>query len=235
MCSIIDAGLAGLTAAVSTLADTHTAALTTTDRLAALTQLAVATRRLAAVENQLIAGLRRDASHAELGGSLPDTLARTLLLAPAEATRRIKDAEDTTSHLGVTGQTVAPRRPATAAALAAGTIDRTHVREIARFFTRIPAAIGHTDREQAEAFLAEQATGLRPDELRKAADHLLVYLGHDDQFSDTDRAQRRGFSWSHQDPDGISKSHPVRHPGPARRNRRRPGRLGRTRQMQPRR
>ena len=72
-------GLAGIDAAVTALAATRLDHLDTTDRVGALTALAALTRRLAAVENELIAGLQRQATPAELGGSLADTLARATL------------------------------------------------------------------------------------------------------------------------------------------------------------
>ena len=198
-------GLAGIDAAVTALAATRLDHLDTTDRVGALTALAALTRRLAAVENELIAGLQRQATPAELGGSLTDTVARATLSTTAEAKRRITDAEDTTARTALDGQPLPPRLPATAAALAAGRIDRAHIREIHRFFDKVPSAVQFDERERAEAFLAEQAAKLRPNELRAAADHLLVFMGHEDQYTEADRAHRRGFSWSHQEPDGMSK------------------------------
>jgi len=199
-------GLAGIDAAVTALAATRLDHLDTTDRVGALTALAALTRRLAAVENELIAGLQRQATPAELGGSLADTLARATLSTTAEAKRRITDAEDTTARTALDGQPLPPRFPATAAALAAGHPDRAHIREIHRFFHDIPAAVPAEERDHAEEFLARHATTLRPDQLRDLARALLAVMGHEDQFSDTDRARRRGFTWSPPDIDGMSKA-----------------------------
>ena len=82
-------------AAITTLTGVRTDILTTQERLESLEALAALTHRLAAVENTLITGLQRQATHAELAGSLADTLSRVTRTTSAEAKRRIKDAEDT--------------------------------------------------------------------------------------------------------------------------------------------
>lgn len=193
-------------AAITTLTGVRTDILTTKERLESLEALAALTHRLAAVENTLITGLQRQATHAELAGSLADTLSRVTRTTSAEAKRRIKDAEDTATGTALDGQPLPPRFPTTASHLAEGNLSREHVREIHRFFDRTPTAIPADEREKAEAFLADQATALRPDELHAAADHLLALMGHEDDFTDTDRARRRSFTWSPQDPDGMSRA-----------------------------
>lgn len=202
----LDAALDGLDTTIDELSRTGLDAMTTGQRLAALSALACAGRRLAAVENELIAGLRRDAIPAELGDGLAPTLARVTLVKPAEAARRVRDAEDTAARVALTGEPLPPRFEATAAALAQGRVGRDHVREIHRFFEKVPAGIPADERDVAERFLAELAATLRPDELRKAADQLLVHMGSEEDFTDADRARRRGFSWGPQDVDGMSRA-----------------------------
>jgi hypothetical protein len=201
----VDSALTELDAAVTVLAGARTDVLDTAHRLQALTAISRTTRRLAAMENELIAGLAREATPVELGDGLTSCLSATLLINPAEAADRLRDAENVATRVAMTGQPLPPRFPETAAKLRAGELDRAHVREIHRFFHKLPALIPADERDKAEAFLADLATRLRPGELRKVADHLLAYLGHEDEYSDTDRARRRGFSWSHQDADGMSK------------------------------
>ena len=207
MCSIqsVDDALAGLQAAVTALAGSRLDTLDTGQRLATLSAITAADRQLAGIENQLITGLQREATPAELGDGLTSTLARVTRITTPEANRRIRDAEDTATRTAITGEPLPPRFPATAAAVAAGTLDRTHVREIHRFFHKLPANIPADERDRAEQFLADIATRLRPDELREAADQLLAFMGHEDDYTETDRARRRGFTWSHQDCDGMSK------------------------------
>ena len=204
MCSIqsVDDALAGLQAAVTALAGSRLDTLDTGQRLATLSAITAADRQLAGIENQLITGLQREATPAELGDGLTSTLARVTRITTPEANRRIRDAEDTATRTAITGEPLPPRF---AAAVAAGTLDRTHVREIHRFFHKLPANIPADERDRAEQFLADIATRLRPDELREAADQLLAFMGHEDDYTETDRARRRGFTWSHQDCDGMSK------------------------------
>ncbi len=201
-----DDALADLQAAVTTLAGSKQDTMTTGQRLATLSAITAVARQLAAVENQLIAGLQREATPAELGDGLTSTLTRITLVSRSEANSRIRDADDTATRTAMTGEALPPRFPATAAGVAAGRLDRAHVREIHRFFDKIPASIPTDERDHAEEFLADIASRLRPDELRTAADQLLAYMGHEDDYTDADRARRRGFTWSHQDCDGMSKA-----------------------------
>ncbi len=202
----VEQGLTAIHTAVTALAHTRLDNLGTPARLCALSALAAVTRRLAAIENDLLIGLQRQATPAELAGSLADTVARATLNTTAEVKRRLKDAEDTTAGTALDGQPLPPRLPATAAALTAGRIGRDHIREIHRFFNGIPAAIPAEERDKAEALLAELAGALRPDELREAADQLLAFMGKEEDYTDTDRARRRGFTWSPPDIDGMSKA-----------------------------
>ncbi len=206
MLSPTDDGVSALYAAIDTLAAARMDAMDTGQRMTALAALTEATRRLAAVENTLIAGIRREAIPAELAGSLTTHLTLALRITPAEAAARLRDAEDVGPHTALNGEPLPPRFPNAAAALAAGRIGRQHVREIHTFFTKLPAAVTAEDRDDAERFLADVATTLSPDQLRKAAAHLAAVLGHEDSFSDADRARRRSFTWSHQDADGMSKA-----------------------------
>ncbi len=200
-----DEAVAGIEAAVTVLAGSRLDTMDTGQRLAAITAITSITRRLAGVESELIAGLQRDTTHAELGDGLTSTLARVTRITKPEANRRIRDADDIAPRTAMTGEPLPPRLPATAAGVRSGALDRTHVREIHRFFHKVPANIPAEERDRAEEFLADLATRLRPDELRKAADHLLAFMGQEDDYTDADRSRRRGFTWSHQDCDGMSK------------------------------
>jgi hypothetical protein len=68
----------------------------------------------------------------------------------------------------------------------------------------LPGDIPVATVEQAERFLAEQATALRPDQLEKVANRCAITINPDDKFSDDDRARQRGFSWCAQRADGMS-------------------------------
>ena len=146
---------------------------------------------------------RRDV--AELGGAPHKVLADWVRITPAEARRRVALAEPLAPRTTLLGEPLPARQPATAAAWRAGDLDVEHVRVIARFLDELPLAVGHTERADAEALLAEQAQQLRPDQLVKVAEQLALMLNPDGVFSDADRAARRGFTWAPQQANGMSQ------------------------------
>jgi hypothetical protein len=84
-------------------------------------------------------------------------------------------------------------------------LDGEHLRVIERFFRDLPEHVTPADAVVAEAFLAEHAAHLRPDQLEKLAGQLALRLNPDGNFSDADRARKRGFSWcGGQGSDGMS-------------------------------
>ena len=131
-------------------------------------------------------------------------LADWLRISPAEARRRAVMAEPLAARTALTGEPLPPRHPATAHAWRQGLLDVEHVRVIQRFLTELPLAISAEDRADAEAFLAEHARELRPDQLARLAERLALVLNPDGQFDDADRALRRGFTWGRQDAAGMS-------------------------------
>ena len=104
----------------------------------------------------------------------------------------------------LTGERLAPSQPAAAEAWQAGDLDSDHLRVIQRFLADLPFDVNAAEPEKAEAFLAEQARLLRPDQLAKVADRLALTLNPDGKFSDDDRARCRGFTWAPQRIDGMS-------------------------------
>jgi len=57
---------------------------------------------------------------------------------------------------------------------------------------------------KAEAFLAEKAIELRPDQVEVLADRMAATLNPDGKFCDEYRAAQRGFGWGRQRRDGMS-------------------------------
>jgi Domain of unknown function (DUF222) len=161
-------------------------------------------RRLPAGEHELINELAR-ASSEELGGPLAHVLADRLRIRRSEARRRIAEAADLAARRALTGEPLPPRLAATAAGQRAGLIDGEHVKIIRGFFAQLPGFIDGPTREKAERDLAEVAAAYRPDELEKFAVHLDLLLNPDGNFSDEDRARRRGVTVGPQGPDGMSK------------------------------
>ncbi|WP_090423177.1 HNH endonuclease signature motif containing protein [Mycobacterium europaeum] len=179
--------------------------LTTPERLAALERVERVARRLCAPQHALINQLDAQASSEELGGSLRAGLADRLRITKAEAARRIAEAQDLGQRRALTGEPLAPRLSATAAGQRAGLIGDGHVKVIRSFFAQLPAEVDAFTRQAAEADLADKATGYRPDELAKYAQRVMDWLHPDGDFSDAERARRRGITLGAQEFDGMSR------------------------------
>ncbi|HET6735284.1 DUF222 domain-containing protein, partial [Mycobacterium sp.] len=106
----------------------------------------------------------------------------------------------------MSGEVLEPVLAGTAAAQTRGEIGAEHVRIIRRFFDQLPSFVTFDEREAAEAQLASLAGGLKPEELREAAERLAMLLDQDGELSDADRARRRSFRIGPQQRDGMSKA-----------------------------
>jgi hypothetical protein len=179
-------------------------ALTTPERLALLQTCEKVRRWLPAVEHPLINQLSDQADAAELGGKLAPALADRLRITRAEASRRIHEAADLGERRALNGEALPPVLPATAEAQRNGDLGPGHVTVIRSFWHRIPEFVDIETRANAEAHLAGLACEYRPDELAKLADKLTDCLNPDGDFTDVDRARRRGLSIGKQDIDGMS-------------------------------
>jgi hypothetical protein len=179
-------------------------ALTTPDRLALLESCEVFRRQLSAVEHPLINQLAAEADETELGGKLPAALANRLRVSRAEASRRIHDAADLGERRALNGEPLEPVLPATAEAQRNGDLGAGHVAVIRSFWHRLPDFVDPETRAKAEAQLARLSLEHRPDELAKLADKLTDCLHPDGDFTDVDRARRRGLTIGKQDIDGMS-------------------------------
>jgi hypothetical protein len=179
--------------------------LTTPERLRALERLERVTRRPRAPQHTIINQLDAQAGEEELGGTLRSALADSLRITKAEASRRIADAEDLGERHALTGEPLAPLLSHTAAAQRDGLIGDAHVKEIRRFFDHLPVEVDLGTREAAEADLAGKAGGYRPDELAKYAGRIMDWLHPDGEFSDAERARKRGIVLGTQEFDGMSR------------------------------
>jgi uncharacterized protein DUF222 len=179
-------------------------ALTTPERLALLQLCETLRRQLPAVEHPLINQLGRQADATELGGKLPAALANRLLISRGEACRRIQEAAELGERKAITGEPLAPMLPATAQAQRNGELGAGHVAVIRGFSRRLPDFVDIETRQKAEAQLARLACEHRPDELSTLADKLIDCLNPDGDFTDHDRARRRGVTIGRQDIDGMS-------------------------------
>lgn len=203
MSSIADV-LAGLDAAVAALDAVDWDRLSLTELFEGIQRLETARRRAAARACDGAAAVDRRGDQA-LDGISHRIVADVVRISPSEARRRIRDAAQLTPRTTLTGQPVAPELMATATPWNAGLLDAEHLRVIQRFIRELPGHVSPDTASRAEAFLAEQAALLRPDQLEKVAGQLALRLNPDGNFSDSDRARRRGFTWcGAQAPDGMS-------------------------------
>jgi hypothetical protein len=179
-------------------------ALTTPERWALLQSCETLRRQLPAIEHPLINQIAEQADATELGGKLPSALANRLRITGGEASRRIHEAADLGERKAITGEPLPPVLPATADAQRAGDIGPGHVAVIRGFWHRLPDFVDIETRVQAEAQLARLAGEHRSDELSKLADKLTDCLNPDGDFTDGDRARRRGITIGNQGSDGMS-------------------------------
>ena len=178
---------------------------TTPERLRALERLERAARRLRPPGHALINQLGEQAGEEELGGTLRSALANRLRITKADAGRRIGEAADLGPRRAITGEPLAPRLAATAAAQREGSIGEGHAHVIRNFFAHLPADVDVFTRQAADADLAGKAAGYRPDELAKYARRVMDWLNPDGEFSDAERARRRGIMLGQQEHDGMSR------------------------------
>ncbi|KLO37573.1 hypothetical protein ABW17_21650 [Mycobacterium nebraskense] len=179
--------------------------LTTPERLRALERVERVARRLRTPQHALINQLGTQASAEELGGSLRLGLADRLRITKTEAGRRIDEARDLGERRALTGEPLTPQLSATAAGQRDGLIGDGHVKVIRGFFAQLPVEVDVLTRQAAEADLAEKAGGYRPDELAKYAQRIMDWLHPDGEFSDAERARKRGITLGTQEFDGMSR------------------------------
>ncbi|OBJ00857.1 HNH endonuclease signature motif containing protein [Mycobacterium sp. 1465703.0] len=180
-------------------------ALNTRQQLAILERCEKLRRRIPAIEHPLINSLARDATPAELGGTLSHAIAESALVSRGEAARRIKEARDLGWRHGLTGEPVPPVLAATAAGQRNGTLGSGQVAVIRKFYHQLPGWIDVATREQVEARLAKEGSRFRPEQLAAIANTLADCLNPDGNYSDEDRARQRGLTLGNQQADGMSQ------------------------------
>jgi hypothetical protein len=201
----IVAAFDALKTAVSEVVGLSFDVLTTPERLNLLERLEGEARRLPVSGYALINQIAEQADETELGARLPAALAERLRITRGEATRRVAEAAELGPRRALTGQPLAPLLTATAQAVRTGGIGGAHVQVIRGFLHRMPSSVDVETREKAEAHLARLATQFRPDQVAKLADRLTDCLNPDGNYTDEDRARRRGLTLGKQGPDGMSQ------------------------------
>lgn len=175
------------------------------EQVRALERLERAARRLRAPQHTLINQLGAQASDDTLGGTLRTVLADRLRITKGEAGRRIDEAANLGPRRALSGEPLAPVLTATATAQRDGLIGDGHIKIIRAFFSHLPAEVDLDTREAADADLADKARQYRPDELATYAQRIMDWLHPDGDFSDQERARKRGITLGKQDYDGMSR------------------------------
>jgi hypothetical protein len=194
-----------LDAAIDTVVGLDFDPLTTPESLAFLERLERARRRLPAAEHRLINNVARQATPEELGGKLSHAIAEWTLISRPEASRRIREAADLGPRRGLTGEALALVLTATAAAQRAGKLGAGQVVVIRRFYHQLPGWVDEATRARAEADLAKAGSQYRPEQLAGLAERITACVNPDGNYSDDDRARRRGLTLGKQGADGMSE------------------------------
>lgn len=127
-------------------------------------------------------------------GSTQRLLAGVLRLSAGEARARAGHAAAVGGRRGLTGQTLAPRLPQTAAALAAGQLGVGQLRVITETVAALPASVPEPVREQVDADLARHGRDFAPRALRSIAQRLIATLDPDGPEPGGDDPGRCGVS-----------------------------------------
>ena len=175
--------------------------------LVALERMERLRRLLPAVEHTVLTQLQSQTTPIAMGAkSWRAVLTHRLGISGADAGQRLAVAAELGPRHSITGETLPPVLPTTAAAQARGEIGADHVAVIRSFMDHLPAAVDAQTREHAEAQLGGLAGGLSPEGLRKLAQQLMAMINQDGSLDDErDQARKRGITVGPQQVDGTSK------------------------------
>jgi len=178
-------------------------ALTPRECVALLKRCEVLRRRLPALEHPMVNQVAA-ADPTEIGGKPRSVLADELHLTRSQAGHRISDAAELGPRRTLTGEPLDPILPTVATAQRNGQIDTAHIAVIRAFFAYLPEGIDTATLCTAEKELTELAGQFRPDQLAKLAQRIADRLHPDGNYTDDERAKRRGVMLGPQDRDGMT-------------------------------
>jgi hypothetical protein len=128
-----------------------------------------------------------------------------LRITPGEITRRFRQAARIRPRRSLTGPPLPAELAELAAAVEGGVVGDDHIRSVCRAIDLLPARVSPADVEAAERTLVKHATQVDAGIVAKLGQRIADYLNPDGQFSDEDRARRRGLHLGTQGPDGMSR------------------------------
>ncbi|WP_268782310.1 DUF222 domain-containing protein, partial [Mycolicibacterium chlorophenolicum] len=172
-----------------------------------LAEVTTVLRSVPTLEHRVLARLTAETQPRRLGESSWKTVLTTALrVSDREAKRRLAHAASLGPRQAMSGEPLAPVWEATAAAQARGALDAEHVAVIATFHDKLPSWVDVGTRAAADRQLASVGAGLKPEDLKKAAERLAAKIDQDGpEPTDAERARRRGVTLGEQQADGMSK------------------------------
>ena len=193
--------------AIDGLAGLDLARLVSGELLDVVRELEVQKRRLAGVDQALLAqlGLRHVAGEKGCRDTAA-LLVDQLRINPVEARMRVGDAADFGPSATLTGQPLPPVFPELAAAIGAGEISVGHARAVTKFVDAVPKGLPEGVVETARAHLLKAAGQTYPAQVAKLATGLLARLDQDGPEPHEEAEQRRRGFTLFTGPDGWSKS-----------------------------
>ncbi|BBY30795.1 HNH endonuclease signature motif containing protein [Mycolicibacterium sediminis] len=205
----VDEVLAALTAlldAYDTFDRCDLESLTSPQLLQVLDRLQTLGCQLPTQDHRILARLRAETTPSELGAkSWRDVLATRYRISTAEAGRRLTDAEHLGPRRTLTGEPMAPRLAATAAAQRLGLITGEHVTVIRKQLKKVPGWVDGATRDQIEVDWVRHAVGCGPTELENLARRTVFLLDQDGPApDDTERARRRSLVFGKQQDDAMT-------------------------------
>ena len=202
----VQEAVTALRAAFDALAACEVDLLTRSDLVEPLDELETLWCQLPAVRNRMLARLQAEATPQEMGAkSWKNVLAIRWRISSSEANRRLTEAAVLAPRRALTGASLPPALPATAAAQAHGLINAEHVEVIRKAVDKLPGFVDAVTREQFEVGLVRTAVGVGPKELKDTAELTLFLLDQDGpEPDDTERARKRGVSKGKQRCDAMT-------------------------------
>ncbi|GJF16058.1 hypothetical protein NGTWS1803_31550 [Mycolicibacterium cyprinidarum] len=195
-----------LRAAYDALAGCEVELLTRPDLVETLDELETLGCQLPSLSHRLLARLQAEATPQEMGAkSWKDVLAIRWRISTTEANRRLTETALLAPRRALTGPSLPPAMPATAAAQTHGLINGEHVDVIRKALDKLPGFVDVVTREQFEVDLVRTAVGVGPKELKDTAERALFLLDQDGpEPDDTERARKRGLSKGKQRTDSMT-------------------------------
>jgi hypothetical protein len=132
-------------------------------------------------------------------------LGARLRITSAEVKRRFRVSVRICPRRSLTGPALAPELPKLAEAVEEGALGDDHIVAITRALDVLPSAVSVADHDKAERTLVGHATKQDAKFVAAVGDRIADCLNPDGNFSDDDRARRRGLVLARQCVDGMSR------------------------------